>query len=74
MAQDMPGEPRRDTGDDVLERLQTLVDDETARAGITGSRTPNDCRRVPRDRGRVTDVLDRPTWDASPGLVVARLA
>ena len=25
MAQDMPGETARDTGDDVLERLQTLV-------------------------------------------------
>ena len=65
MAQDMPGETARDTGDDVLERLQTLVDDDDRKG-------PSIHRLAYAERlsaayheieAAVTDVLDRPTWD-----------
>lgn len=76
MAQDMPGETARDTGDDVLERLQTLVDDDDRKG-------PSIHRLAYAERlsaayheieAAVTDVLDRPTWDdQTQEWVVARL-
>ena len=71
MAQDMPGETAGDTGDDVLERLQTLVDDDDRKG-------PSIHRLAYAERlsaayheieAAVTDVLDRPTWDdQTPGV------
>ena len=76
MAQDMPGETSGVANDDVLERLQTLVDDDDRKG-------PSIHRLAYAERlsaayheieAAVTDVLDRPTWDdQTPEWVVARL-
>ena len=76
MAQDVPGETAGDTGDDALERLQALVDDDD-RKGPSIHRLAYAGRlsaAYHEIEAAVTDVLDRPTWDdQTPEWVVARL-
>ena len=76
MAQDMPGETTSNTAGDVLEHLQSLVDDDDRKG-------PSIHRLAYAERlaaayheieAATQDVLDRPTWDdKSEDWVVARL-
>ncbi len=76
MAQDMPGETSRDTPVEVLEKLQSLVDDED-RKGPSIQRLAYAERLAAayhEIEAATTDVLDRPSWDdQSEDWVVARL-